>query len=167
MNKLLPLHFDSNEWFLTISFCFVALAAMMLPRRFPTIMTVALLSLGFGIAAYFDFYLGVPPLDLYDVNDTPDYELFELFVYALSSPFAYIFVYLFDLWKIRGIWISLYVLVWAAAGAAFEGLAAYMQVFHYKGWTVGYSFVFYLAIQSFLLFLYYLFKVKYDENASF
>lgn len=167
MNKLLPIHFDTNEWFLTISFCVVALVASMLPRRFPTIMTVTLLCLGFGIATYFDFYLGAPPLDLYDVNDTPDYEWFELVVYALTSPFAYLFVYLFDLLKIRGIWISLYVLGWSAAGTAFEGLAAYMRVFHYKGWTLGYSFVFYLAIQSFTLFLYFLFKTKYAEDASF
>ncbi|TNJ65677.1 hypothetical protein FE784_13550 [Paenibacillus hemerocallicola] len=78
-----------------------------------------------------------------------------------------IFIYLFDLWKIGGIRISLYVLGWSAAGTAFERLAAYMRVFHYKGWTLGYSFVFYLAIQSFTLFLYYLFKAKCVEDATF
>lgn len=167
MNKLLPIHFDSNEWFLTISFCVAALIAIMLPRRFPTIITVTLLCLGFGVASFFDFYLGVPPLDLYDVNDTPDYELFELLVYALTSPFTYIYIYLFDLWKIRGIWISLYVLGWSALGVAFEGLAAFMHVFHYKGWTLGYSFVFYLASQPLILLLYYRLKAKYAEAASF
>jgi hypothetical protein len=164
LNKILPIVFDGNEWFIRISFCVIAPIPFILPRRFPTIATIVLMFLAIGIPNYVDFILGVPPLDLYDVNDTNKYELLDMALYYLNAPFAYLFVYFFDKWKISGLRIALYVSVWSIAATAYEALAVYCHVFKYKGWNLAYSFVFYLAIQSFYLLLYYLIKKKYNRT---
>lgn len=165
MNKLLPQQFDGNEWFLIISLCIVITFSLLLPRRFPTIVTLVFLALGMGISMFVDFILAPPPNDIYDVNDSGDYyEFFEILFYYLYSPFAYIFVYFFDKWKIRGLFISLYVLVWSLIGVGFEAIAVFFHVFKYKEWNLGFSFVFYLFIQSFEIFLYYRIKEKYQQN---
>jgi hypothetical protein len=128
------------------------------------IATIVFTFLAVGIPNYVDFLIGVPPVDLYDVNDTNKVELFDIVLYYLNAPFAYLFVYFFDKWKISGLRIALYVSVCSAAATAYEALADFFHVFKYKGWNLGYSFVFYLAIQSFYLLLYYLIKNKYKRT---
>ena len=164
LNKLLPEHFDANEWFLLISLCTIVTVAVVLPRRFPTIVTIVFLAMGLGISMYVDFLLAPPPLDLYDINDTKYYELFEIPFYYLYAPFAYVFVYFYDKWKVRGLWTVLYVAVWSTASTLFERFADYCHVFKYKGWNLGYSFVFYLAVQSLYLLLYYMVKSSYNRT---
>lgn len=164
MNKLLPQQFDGNEWFLIISFFFIVSFMISLPRRFPNIVAIVFLFLGLGTPMYVDFILAPPPNDLYDVNDTSYYELFEIAFYYLYPPFAYIFVYFFDKWRVHGLFITVYILVWSMVGTAFEALAVYFHVFKYKGWNLGYSFVFYLAVQSLYILLYHVIKKKYNQT---
>lgn len=161
MNKILPQRFDANEWFLIVSLLCVVVFASLLPRRFPGIVTIVFLSIGFGISMCADFFFAPPPNDFYDVNDSKYYELFEIPFYYLYAPFAYLFVYFFDKWRVQGLFVTLYVLIWSAVGTGFEALAVYFHVFRYKTWRLEYSWVFYLAVQSFYLLLYYIIKKKY------
>jgi hypothetical protein len=135
-----------------------------LPRRFPTIVTIVFSFLAVGIWNYSDFLVGAPPIDLYDANDSSTHELFDIVYYYLNVPFSYIFVYLFDKWKIHGIGIVLYIISWSLVAVAYEGLTVYLHVYKYKGWTLGYSLVYYLAVQSFYLLLYYVIKHKYNQT---
>jgi hypothetical protein len=164
MSKLLPEHFDANEWFVLFTFCVLVSTLFMLPRRFPRSVSIVFSCIGLGISQYADYILGVPPIDLYDADDTQFSELSDFFLYYLYAPFAYLFLYFFDKWKLRGLLISLYVLLCSAAGAGFEALAVYFHVFKYKGWSIGYSFVFYLFVQSVDVLLYYLIKKKYNQT---
>lgn len=164
MNMLLPQKFDENEWFLLISLCTVMFVVLLLPRQFPTIVSIVFFALGGGIAMFVDFHLGIPPMDLYDVNDTKHYELFELVAFVLYSPFAYLFAYFLDRWNIRRLFIPLYILAWSVAGTAFEALAAYFHVYKYKGWNLGFSFLFYLTIQFFTFLIYEAIKKKYTQT---
>ncbi|MDF2962518.1 MAG: hypothetical protein K0S39_4253 [Paenibacillus sp.] len=160
----MPQHFDGNEWFSVISMLLICCIVFSLPRRFPAIVTIVFLCLGLGIAMYADFHFGVPPLDFYDINDTQRYELFDLILFVLYSPFAYLFMYFFDKWRPRGLWINVYILAWSAGGTLYEGLAAYLHVYKYKEWKLGYSFFFYLAAQAICLLFYYIIKSIYNRT---
>ncbi|MBB6694862.1 hypothetical protein H7B90_26035 [Cohnella xylanilytica] len=164
MNEFWPRRFDSNEWFVLISLIIVYGVFLALPRRFPRVVALAYCSIGFGISMYWDFHLGIPPADLYDINDSPNYEITDMFLFVLYPPFAYFFVYFMDLWKIRGLGVALYVLACSAGGMAFEALAVYYRVFTYKHWTLGLSFLFYLFAQTVLAFLYLLIERNYGRK---
>ncbi|MFD2446905.1 hypothetical protein ACFSO7_23470 [Bacillus sp. CGMCC 1.16607] len=161
MNKLLPQHFDENEWFLIISLCIVFLFVLFLPRRFPTTLSITFFFIGIGIAMFSDFLLGIPPVNFYDINDSSNYEIFELITFILYSPFAYLFIYFFEKWEVKGLYISLYILVWSIIGTLYEALAVYFHVYKYHGWNFGYSFLFYLASQLITLLIYYFIKKNY------
>ncbi|PYI53872.1 hypothetical protein [Paenibacillus flagellatus] len=156
-----PQRFDANEWFLLSALAVMAVLFFVMPRRFPKSVTIVFLALGVGIPMYADFLIAPKPFDLYDVNDTGNYELFEILFYFVYAPFAYFFVYFFDRWNVRGLGIAGYVVVWSAFAVAFEALAARLHVFHYKGWTLGYSSLVYLVVQSLYLAFYYRIKRTY------
>ncbi|MDQ0113729.1 hypothetical protein [Paenibacillus harenae] len=161
----LPESFDANEWFLIISFLVITTVTLMLPRRFPTIISIVFLLIGSGIAMYSDFHFGIPPVDLYDINDSKQYEWFDLVTFVLYSPFSYLFLYVFDRWRLEGLKISLYVLAWSIAAVAFEAFAVRLHVYNFqKGWNSGYSFVFYLASQTFMIWFYYTVKNNYNRT---
>lgn len=113
---------------------------------------------------FVDFHLGIPPRDLYDVNDVPEFELFELMAFLLYCPFAYLFAYLYDRWKIRGLGTTVYVFGWSVLAAVYEGIALYFHVYTYKNWNLGYSFLFYLIVQSLTLFIYHVIKQNYNRT---
>ncbi|MGF7036385.1 hypothetical protein J2T17_007448 [Paenibacillus mucilaginosus] len=164
----LPVHFDGNEWFSTISLLIMFALVLFLPRRFPKIVSFVFLVIGSGTALFVDFHFGLPPVDMYDVNDLPLYEWFDLVNFLLYSPFAYVFLYLFDWWKPKGIRITWYVLAWSLAGVAYEWVSVtFFHLYNYgKGWQFGYSFVFYLTSQAFTVWFYYMVKHCYNRTKN-
>lgn len=116
---------------------------------------------------YVDFHLGIPPVDLYDINDSSQYEWFDLLIFVLYCPFSYFFAYFLDRWRLRGLTITLYVLGWAAAAVSYEAFAAYLHVYDFqKGWNSGYSFVFYLTSQAVTVWFYGMIKRHYNRTKS-
>jgi len=164
LNLYPPLKFDGNEWFCLIMLLFGIVTTFLLPQRFPTIVTVSFFAIGLGIAMYADFHLGIPPRDLYKISDIDQYEWADFILFMIYTPFAYFFAYFLDKWKLSGLYISLYVLSWAIAGTALEGLAVYFHVYQYKGWQLAYSFFFYFAAQIVTLYFYHVVKKIYQQT---
>lgn len=164
VNALWPKQFDANEWFIIIGLCIVYFVVIKLPRRFPSIVTFVFFFIGLGIAMYVDFHFGIKPLDMYTMHDADEYEIFDLLTFLLYTPFAYLFVYFYDKWKLRGLAISLYVLAWSVGGVVLEALGLYFHVYNYKGWTLGLSLVFYLTSQSLTVLLYTVIKKYYRRK---
>ncbi|MBB3110601.1 hypothetical protein FHS18_002668 [Paenibacillus phyllosphaerae] len=160
----LPESFDANEWFLIISVVVIASFSLLLPKRFPFIVMLVLYTIGPTIAMNVDFLLGIPPIDVYNINDDGRYELFDLLFYFLYAPFSYLFIYFYDRLRFRGFGTALYVLGCSAAGAAYEWIAVLCHVFQYKGWNLGYSFIVYVSIQAIYLGLAHFFKRAYNAS---
>ncbi|WP_134682631.1 hypothetical protein [Brevibacillus migulae] len=164
MKLYLPQQFDGNESFCLILLGITAVITFMLPPRFPMIVATAFFSIGLGIAMYVDFHLGIPPIDLYRINDRDQYELFDLILFITYSAYSYIYVYFLDKWKLRGMSISLYVLAWTFAGIVLEAFAVHFHVYTYKGWSLAYSFLFYIAALMVTLYIYFLMKRTYQQT---
>lgn len=162
MNLFWPVRFDANEWFILSVIVASYACAWMLPRRFPTIVTLAILSLGVGVGFAADSIFAAPPVDLFDVNDRKEFEIFDFLVYFQYPPFNYIYLYLFDRMRIKGLSVIGYVLMWSFAAYLIEAWASNLHVFHFtKGWSLKYSFVFYVFTQFALLPLFYVMKKQF------
>lgn len=148
----LPKAFDVNEW-LIVAACLGAWGVvLLLPRRFPFLLTFMISLFTLTIANELDHILAAPPFDCFNLNDHEKYELFDFILYVvLYPPIGYIFVYLYDKWNLKGIYILLYMLAWSLAGIGIEWAGIHLQLFHYTKWTVAHSFSVYLVVQCFTL----------------
>lgn len=162
----LPKSFDQNEWFIIISFTLSVLVFILLPKRIPITITVLLLIFSSVVARLFDHLLAGPTLDLYDLNDTGKFELFDLFTYLLYSPFGYFFIYFYEKWELRGYQLFIYIVTCTTTATAYEWVNHYFNVFNYKGWKISYSFTVYLAIQPIMLLFYEIIKKEYQKEAG-
>lgn len=158
----LPQKFDQNEWFLIISILISYSIILFLPRRFPLGITILLMFFGSVVARLSDHFLASPKLDLYNLMDTPNYDLFDLVTYLLYAPFSYLFIYFYDKWKVKGLWNLLYILLCTAAGTLYEWVCKVFHLFTYKGWHLSYSFTIYLIVQCLALLFYHLVKRNYQ-----
>lgn len=152
----LPRKFDQNEWVVIACLIFLILILKILPKRFPLSITILILAFSIAVSRVVDHLIAGPSIDFYDVMDTGKYELFDFLCYIPYALFAYIFVYLYDKWNIKGIGIMLYILGFSLFGVAFEWLAAtpYIHFFNYKKWNMLYSLGIYLFIQPCTLLFY-------------
>lgn len=143
---MLPVKFDLNEWFILIMLALGYSIMFKLPPRFPRSIVILVLLLSICIVKIVDVVWMQPPYDLYDVNDTPYYELFDFFTWFLYPPFAYFCVYFYDRQQLRGLSIGLYIVASAIFSTGLEGLAVLCHVYTYKGWKFFYSFPVYIAV---------------------
>lgn len=150
----LPENFDQNEWFVLISLLISYAVVFFLPKRFPVSIAVIIMLFALNVARLFDHLLSTPHLELYTMMDTGKYELFDLLLYLLYPPFAYLFVYLFDRLRVRGYWIVFYLVVSSGFGTFFEWINVKFHVFQYFGWKLPYSFTVYLVTQTLTLLLF-------------
>ena len=72
----------------------------------------------------------------------------------MFAPPAYLFVYLYDRWEVRGLKIPLYILGWSTVATCVEWIMALGHVFTYKEWHISYSFVVYLFVQPLTLLVF-------------
>lgn len=162
----LPKEFDQNEWIIILSMLALVLLLIFLPKRFPTSITVLILAFSMGFARITDHLLAGPHINFYDVMDSGKYELFDLFCYVPYAPFAYLYVYLYDKWNIKGPFISLFIVIFSLIGIGFEWFTtlSFIQFFKYQNWKISYSFPIYLIVQPLTLVLFnYIRKVHRDD----
>src|SRR5690606_35876860 len=131
----LPQKFDQNEWFIIISLAVGVVTVILLPRRFPLSVSILLMVFASTVARTLDHLLAGPTVDVYNITDTGKYDLFDLITYTLYAPFAYIFVYIFDRFNIKGYWILLYLVIASLIATLYEWLCVLFDVFNYKGWN--------------------------------
>jgi hypothetical protein len=142
-----PVRFDLNEWFIIVVSILSWTAYLLLRDRFPLIVLIGLWLFNFYLGQTIDFAIAQgPPIDLYDYNDLPQYEWFDLFMYLFTYPPAALFV----VWgyvrlRPRGWWFAAYLVAVALVTTGAEAVAWKCNVYHYKGWTLYYSFPFYIV----------------------
>ncbi|MBS4174369.1 hypothetical protein [Bacillus sp. FJAT-49736] len=149
-----PRKFDENEWFVIIGIIVVYTIFFILPKRFPIGTTILIMMYGSTVARIFDHLLASPRVDLYNFMDTPNFDLFDLFLYFFYAPFSYFFIYFYVKFKVKGFGVLCYIMVCSLGGMMFEWLAIQCHVFTYRGWHLAYSFTIYLFIQTLDLLLY-------------
>jgi hypothetical protein len=136
----LPIHFSSNEWFVLAAATIGLTTVYLLPRRFPIALAAIVWAFNFFLAIVLDHFLAGPIYDMYDIFDSPKYELFDLFTYlVVYPPAAYTLVYLYDKWRLTWLQTVAYILGCVLLTTVLEWLAAKCGVFHYKGWKLIYS----------------------------
>lgn len=142
-----PEQFDSNEWFIIGASLLSMLAILLLKRRFPSIVIWFVFLFNFYLGLVVDLTIATPPLDMYDVNDSNKYEWFDVILYLFCyPPTAYVIIYIYDRWKIKGMKLVLYLIACALITTGLEGISVWAGVFHYNGWRLVYSFPVYIAV---------------------
>lgn len=150
----LPKSFDENEWFFILTVLGMLFLYRIIPKRFSTSTTLLLLIFPATISRLTDKFLSAPDKDLYDVFDSPAFELFDLFSYTMYAPFGYFFIYLYDYWKLKGLRLVAYIMVWGVFSIGFEWISHQFHVFKYKDFTFSLAFSIYIS-SHILTILYY------------
>jgi hypothetical protein len=151
-----PVRFDLNEWFIIAITVLGWSIYLSLRDHFSLIVLIGLWLFNFYLGQTVDFAIGLaPPIDLYDVNDRSQYEWFDLFLYC----FTYLPEALFVVWgyirlRPRGWWLAAYLVAVALATTGSEAVAWMCNVYHYKGWSLYYSFLFYIFWSAMNITLY-------------
>ncbi|MFC3015463.1 hypothetical protein [Virgibacillus litoralis] len=144
----LPEQFNENEWFIILTTVCGFILILLLPKRYPHVISILMVLFTVTIAIIMDHLIATPPLDLYDLNDLEKYEVTDIVTYLMYSPYALLCVYLFDKFDPKGKYITTYVVFWSLFALGFEWLAVFFNVFKFSGWTFLNSFAFYLLATS-------------------
>ncbi|OZM58157.1 hypothetical protein CIB95_00845 [Lottiidibacillus patelloidae] len=157
MNYLpLPQQFDQNEWFIIISIILSYTFIYFLPHRFPTSISILVMFFSVFVARVVDELLAGPKVDFYDVIDSGKYELFDIISYMMYAPFAYLLVYFFDKFQLRGLLLFFYIVAFSLFGWGFEWISEHFHLFTYNEWKFSYSLAVYLIIQPITLLFFIL-----------
>lgn len=157
-------HFNANEWFIVISLLIGTLLVLILPKRFTKKTASVYLMSGVFFGFFFDHTLSVLPVSFYAINDSSTFELMDFLSHVMYAPVSYLFFYLYDFFNIRSHFSLLYILVWAFVSVGIERLCVIVGIFHYQhGYSIYYSFIIYLLIESFWVLFYKIIKV-YGEK---
>jgi hypothetical protein len=167
LNQILPLpiKFDQNEWFIILTTFFGYTWVLFLPKRYPRIISVLVILFSVSMALIMDYAIASPPLDLYDVNDRKEYELFDVFTYFMYTPYALFCVYLYDKFNPKGFSLTAYIIGWSLLSISFECLALKCHVFTYSNWSLLYSFSVYLAMTTLHLSFFRFILIYFNENS--
>jgi hypothetical protein len=145
-----PIRFDLNEWFVITVSVLGWSAYFLLKDRFPLIVLIGLWLFNFYLGQTTDFAIAQgPPIDLYDYNDRPQYEWSDLFMYLFTyPPVALIVVWVYVRFRPKGWRFIVYLIAVALSTTGLEAVAWMCNVYHYKGWNLFYSFLFYIVSSS-------------------
>ncbi|WP_436234877.1 hypothetical protein [Paenibacillus sp. LjRoot153] len=81
----------------------------------------------------------------------------DIFIYYFNYPlYAYLFLYFYDKWKLKGMNRILFIIGFSLLSLFFEWLADLCHVFTYKGWKLWYSFIVYMGIYILYIFILHL-----------
>ncbi len=151
-----PLVFDGNEWFTIFAGTLIWAIMLSLPRRFNDLMMMMIWLGNHFLAEVVDFTIAVPPINLYDTHDWPQYEIFDLIIYIfLYPPSAYLALYMYDKWRFTGWKLVLYIVACALVSTGLEAISLWFHVFTYYGWKLIYSFPVYMVVFSLNIALYH------------
>lgn len=152
----LPKVFDQNEWFVLLWLIIGYTVIFFLPKRTPLSILLLIMLFSSTVARVSDHLLAAPRLDLYNIMDTGVYDFFDFLTYFLYAPFGFLFVFIYERMRLRGIETFFYIVIWSLFGTFFEGICVHFNVFTYNNWQLEYSFHVYLVTQSLTLGLFIL-----------
>lgn len=157
-------NFNANEWFIVISLLVGTLLVFLLPKRFTKKTTCVYLMCGVFFGFLFDHTLSALPVSYYDINDNSSFQLMDFLSHVMYAPFSYLFFYIYDFFNIKPQNSLLYILVWAFMSVGMERICVYIGIFYYQnGYSIYYSFVIYLLVQSFWVIFHRIIKA-YGEK---
>jgi hypothetical protein len=129
----------------------------MLPKRFPPVSITVFVVFTVFISQSVDSLIAVKPFDLYDVSDSSKYEVMDIVIYYLNYPsLAYIYLYFYDKWNVKGMYRILYIIGFSLISVFFEWIALLCHVFTYKGWKLWYSPFVYIAVYILYILMFHL-----------
>jgi hypothetical protein len=151
-----PIRYDLNEFFVVAVSVVGWSVYFLLKPRFPLIVLIGLYLFNFYLGQFVDFAIAQgPPIDLYDYNDRPQYEWFDLFLYLFTyPPGALLAVWGYAHFRPKGWRLAAYVVAVALGTVGGEAVAWICHVYHYKGWSLYYSFPFYIVSTSMNIAIY-------------
>ncbi|GAA0315460.1 hypothetical protein GCM10008967_02530 [Bacillus carboniphilus] len=153
--------FDTNEMYISFMLVLAYSAFLIFPKRLPHHITLLIMTWGFATSTLFDFTIGGGLMDFYKVNDSNQYELFDLITYFLFAPFSYFFVYFYERFNINKKTFIVYVLGWCVLGLVMEKVSSWMGVTHYQnGYKLPYSIAVFLVVQTATALFYELIKSR-------
>lgn len=157
--------FDQNEWFIIVVTILAYSAVWMLPRRLNKEIIFLLFVWGFTAGMSWDFTIGGGLFDFYDINDAPNYEIFDLVSYFMYCPFSYFFIYFYDYFEINRKKFVPYILFWSCISLGTEWITLVFKMVTYKnGYTMLISFLIYLSTQSATVLFYHRIRKRDDIN---
>ncbi len=149
------MNYNANEWCIILSLIAGSFLVLKLPRRFSKKTTCVYLICGVFFGFLFDHTLSVLPVSYYVINDSTSFELMDFLSHVMYAPISYLFFYLYDYFNIKSAYSLLYILIWAFVSAVIERFCVMIGIFHYQhGYSIFYSFVIYLLVQSFWVVFY-------------
>ncbi|MGF7032729.1 hypothetical protein J2T17_003652 [Paenibacillus mucilaginosus] len=142
-------NFNLNEISLVALNAAAYLLLFLLPGRLtPQVRTLSLLW-GFTMGVIFDFTIGGGLVDLYMVNDSNQYEAFDVMYYFLFAPFGYLFFYFYEVLGINRRTFILYVVAWSVVGVGAQWGTTLLGIITFqKGFQVAYTFPVFLITQT-------------------
>jgi hypothetical protein len=159
----LPESFNINEWFIIIGVILNILTFKLLPKKIPKAITPLIVLLSISFPKVLDHTIAVVPIDLYNINDSKNYELFDLILYAVYPMFGYLFIYLVEVLKPRGIMFVLYFIAWDVFAVIFEFFLNKLHVFNYNGWNIIFSLPVYLITLCFT-YIFYIYTINLNKK---
>ncbi|MUK89773.1 hypothetical protein GMD78_15490 [Ornithinibacillus sp. L9] len=132
-----------------ITMIFLVIAFFMLPKIFPTEMTISILLYFAVLGLATDVLIGVDyPFNFYQIMDDSKLELFDVFIYGVNySIYGYFFSFLIYKWMIRRGKLLLIIIYWSGQTTLIEWVSVKFHVFSYhNGWYIGYSIIAYLLV---------------------
>jgi len=160
-----PVQFDQNEWFIILNCIFGYLWILFVPNRYPRVISVLVILFTVTVAIIMDHTIASPPLDLYYINDRKEYEMTDIITYFMYAPYALLIVYVYDKFNPTGLYFTAYIITCSLLSLGFEWLAVIFNVFKYNGWTLLYSFSFYLFATT-LHLKFFQFILRYFKETS-
>jgi hypothetical protein len=161
----LPIRFDANEWYILLNSVFGYTWVLFLPKRYPRTISVLVVLFCVSVATIFDHTIGMPPLDMYDINDQKKYELMDVITYFMYCPYALLSVYLYDKFNPKGFYYTAYIVGWSFLAILFEWLAVKCHVFTYNHWSLINSFSVYIVSMT-LQLNFFRFILRYFSKTS-
>ncbi|WP_191557127.1 hypothetical protein [Metabacillus idriensis] len=153
-----------NELYIIMTLAAGLFLAVKLPKKFPAAVTILIFTFSAFIGLTADHILAIPPYDIYDVNDSPKFEVWDFIYYSMYGFFGYFFLYLYQQWRIRGIITIGYIIIWSVFSVFYEWIAVLVGIFDFsKGYKIQYSFPVYLFIQTFFIIFFHFVTKEYDK----
>jgi hypothetical protein len=163
----MPIHFDENEWFISIVLIVMIIFFIIIPKKLPSTLTILMMLFYAFLGRIADFILAFDyPFNLYDTMDTSSYDLFDFITYSIIYPlYGYFFANFYYRWNLKGFYRMIYIIVWISMSLLFEYAAICFQVFHFNNWNLFYSFIVYVIV--FIIIVFYLeLLLKWDNQET-
>jgi hypothetical protein len=136
----------------------------MVRKHFPPVVTIVIWVYMIAFVETIDYGVAFTPFRIYYCGDNITYEPSGTVLHFLVfPPFSFFFLYFYDKWRLRGLRLVLYMLIWSGFAIGLEWIFVINGVFTYTGWKLPYSFPVYIVSDLMLIKLYQVIKKNFHD----